>query len=108
MPLETDHPWKEAIEVYFEPFIRLFFMHMHSGIDWGKGFVFLDQELHQIFPDDGKGLRIVDKLVKVFLADGRETWLLIHIEIQGYADKDFDYRTYVYNYRLHDKYTING
>jgi len=36
--------------------------------------------------EDDTGHRVVNKLVKVFLLDGSEKWLLIHIEIQGYRE----------------------
>jgi hypothetical protein len=41
----------------------------------------------------------MDKLVKVFLRDGSEKWLLIHIEIHGYRESDFPKRVYHCNYR---------
>ena len=77
---------------------------MFQAIDWTKGFRFLDQELHQIVRDAEMGLRRVDKLVSVYLQDGDETWILIHIEIQGQWEGDFAERVYVYHYRIYDKY----
>jgi len=44
------------------------------------------------------------KLVKVYLKDGTEKWLLIHLEVQGYYDADFVKRMYTYNYRIFDRY----
>jgi len=46
----------------------------------------------------------MDKLVKVFLRDGSEKWLLIHIEIQGYREVDFAKRVYNCNYRISDRF----
>jgi predicted transposase YdaD len=46
----------------------------------------------------------VDKLVKVFLKNGEERWILIHIEVQGYRDPDFEKRMFIYYYRIFDKY----
>lgn len=46
----------------------------------------------------------MDKLVSVYLVDGHETWLLIHIEIQGQPEAEFAERIYIYNYRIYDKY----
>lgn len=34
---------------------------------------------------------------------GKEHWILIHIEVQGYVDKEFPLRMYMYNYRSFDK-----
>ncbi|MEI6044133.1 MAG: DUF4351 domain-containing protein, partial [Chloroflexota bacterium] len=51
------------------------------------------------------GRRLVDKLVKVYrLGTAEPIWLLIHLEIQGYADPTFAQRMFIYNYRLFDRY----
>jgi hypothetical protein len=50
------------------------------------------------------GKRLTDKLVKVVQRSGRETWVLIHIEIQSQEDGEFSERMFVYYYRLRDKY----
>lgn len=50
------------------------------------------------------GRRYADKLLKVFLIDGSEEWLLVHIEAQGQRDADFARRMFVYAYRLFDRY----
>jgi predicted transposase/invertase (TIGR01784 family) len=44
------------------------------------------------------------RLIKVFTRRGSEEWLLVHIEIQGYHDKDFGKRLFRYWYRILDKY----
>ncbi len=80
---DYDSPWKEAVEVYFEAFMLFFFPDIHAEIDWSMGYEFLDKELEKIVRDAETGRRHADKLVKVFLPDGKETWLIIHIEIQG-------------------------
>ena len=38
------------------------------------------------------------------MISGSETWLLVHIEIQGYHNKDFEYRMFIYNRRIGEKY----
>src|SRR5262249_22730919 len=43
------------------------------------------------------GKRIADKLFKVWLADGSEHWLLIHIEVQSDYERDFPQRMFDYN-----------
>ena len=42
--------------------------------------------------------------MKAYLKDGKEQWLLIHIEVQGYPQEEFSRRMYVYNYRIFDRY----
>ncbi len=101
---DFDSPWKEALDVYFEAFLKLFFPDVHADIDWERGFEVLDKELQQIAPDAEIGRRYVDKLIKVWLRDGAEQWVLIHVEVQMSQEVNFGWRIYVYNYRLFDSY----
>jgi hypothetical protein len=103
---DFDSPWKEALEVYFEAFMRFCFPRIHAEIDWKKKYEFLDKELEKIVRDSEIGRRYADKLVKVHLRNGRETWLLIHIEVQGYPDAAFEKRMFVYYYRIFDRYDV--
>jgi hypothetical protein len=101
---DYDSPWKEALDRYFEPFLALFFPHIHAEIDWTRGHEMLDRELQPVVRRAGRGRRYVDKLVKVGLGDGQERWILIHIEVQGWKERDFPRRMYVYNHRIFDLY----
>ena len=101
---DEDSPWKEVLERYFEAFLAFFFPEVHAGIDWEKGYVFLDKELQKVVRDAELGRRLVDKLVGVCTREGHEAWVLVHIEVQGSEDADFARRMYVYNYRLFDRY----
>ncbi len=101
---EYDSPWKEILERYFKEFLAFFFPVAHDGIDWSKGHEFLEKELQQIARDAELGRRLVDKLVNVSTIEGDETWVLVHVEVQGSYESDFAERMYVYNYRLFDRY----
>jgi Domain of unknown function (DUF4351) len=101
-PLDT--PWKQILEGYFPQFMAFFFPEAYSAIDWRKGFDFLDSELQQVTLEAETGKRIVDKLVKVYLRNGREKWLLLHIEIQNQKEAEFSERVYIYSTRLFDKF----
>ncbi|MEM9219944.1 MAG: DUF4351 domain-containing protein [Cyanobacteria bacterium P01_F01_bin.150] len=101
---DYDAPWKEAIELYFHEFIDFFFPSLAPKIDWQQPYEFLDKELQQIVRDADLGRRWADKLAKVWLIDGTETWILIHIEVQSQYQPDFAERMFIYNYRLRDRY----
>jgi hypothetical protein len=103
-PDDFDSPWKEALEQALPDFLALFFPEAHAGIDWGRGYRFRDKELQQVVRDAELGRRYADKLAEVHTRDGTETWVLVHIEIQGQADAGFAERMYVYHYRLFDRY----
>jgi hypothetical protein len=101
---DFDTPWKEALDFFFEPFLKLFFPEAHADIDWSRECESLDKELQQIAPEAEIGRRYVDKLVRVWLKSGAEQWVLIHVEVQMSEDGKFSWRMYVYNYRLFDRY----
>ncbi|MNX41676.1 hypothetical protein D3C86_720830 [compost metagenome] len=103
---KDDLLWKGILEDVFEDF--LCFMHPEANqiFDLKKGFEFLDKELGQVFPlgEDLFSSKVVDKLVKVYTIDGKEEWILLHIEVQGKYQKNFSERMYTYNYRIWDKH----
>ena len=78
---DYDSPWKEALDLYFEPFMAFFFSKAYDDIDWSKGYESLDKELPEIVRDAETGRRFADKLVKVWLRSGEEAFLFIHVEI---------------------------
>ncbi len=101
---DYDSPWKEALDVFFEAFLRLFFPQAHADIDWSRPYQSLDKELQQIAPDSQIGRRYVDKLFQVLLKSGVEQWILIHIEVQMDEESEFPARMFIYHYRILDKY----
>jgi hypothetical protein len=105
---DLDSPWKEALEMFLAPFLApflaYFFPHIHDAIDWGRGYQSLDKELQQVIRGARTGKRLADKLFKVWSKDGRQAWLLIHIEIQGKKEPDFPERMFLYSYRIYDRY----
>ncbi|MBD2770997.1 transposase [Iningainema tapete] len=99
-----DQPCKEALGEYFPLFLEFFFPQVYTLIDWSKNPQSLDKELQQITPVSEAGLCVADKLFQVWLPDGQETWILIHVEVQSQEQKNFAKRMYIYNYRAFDLY----
>ncbi|HWE63020.1 MAG TPA: Rpn family recombination-promoting nuclease/putative transposase [Chloroflexota bacterium] len=77
---------------------------MHAGIDWSRPHAFLDTELQQIVRDAELGRRYADRLVQVWLPEGQDAWLLIHIEVQSQEEQGFAQRMFVYYYRIFDRH----
>ena len=101
---DRDNPWKDALRRFLGPCLALLFPAVYAAIDWRKGYESLDQELQQILRAARVRGRRVDQLFKVWRKDGREAWLLIHVEVQGSKEKDFPERMFVYGYRIYDRY----
>ncbi len=104
MTTPLDSPWKQILESYFPQFMAFFFPEPYSQIDWNRGFEFLDGELQQVTLEAETGKRITDKLVKVYLQNGEERWIVAHIEIQNQKEAEFGERVFVYYARLRDKF----
>ncbi|MBX2892249.1 MAG: hypothetical protein KF734_15080 [Saprospiraceae bacterium] len=99
-----DQLWKTIFEDFFQDSMYFFFPQNADEIDFSHAPEFLDKELARIFPRTQQKGRVVDKLVKIRLKNGRYNWLLIHIEVQGYHDPDFPKRMYQAYYRISERY----
>lgn len=87
---------KSAFEETFPDLLRFYFAGADEIFEMNKDFEFLDKELSEVFPElekDG-GNRYVDMLVKAFLKNGKEEWILVHVEIQKTNDKFFAERMF--------------
>jgi predicted transposase/invertase (TIGR01784 family) len=109
----NDILWKNIIEDIFDDFLRFFFAGSEQIFASEKGFDFLDTELgqlldnnpSQLFPtEDIQAPKHIDKLVKVFTGEGEDEYMMLHIEVQGYKDDNFEERMHTYFYRIKDKY----
>lgn len=101
---EYDSPWKLVLDNYFEEFLAFFFPNAHEQIDWSRRYESLNKELQQVVRDAELGKRLADKLIKVWLKDGEEAWVLLHVEVQSQEESGFVERMFVYHYRIYDRY----
>ena len=92
------------LEQFFEQCFEFFFPAAHAAIDWSRGVEFLDKEMQQIVADAELGRRLADKLAKVWLRDGTELRVIVHLEVQGELQRIFEERIYVYSFRSFDRY----
>ena len=96
------------LEEVFEDLLRFVDPGIERKLDLSRGFEFMDKELAAINPEPGEtaDTRVVDKLVKVYLRDGGETWMLLHVEVQGENEAGFAKRMFRYYYRLLDRKSL--
>lgn len=109
-PDEFDGPWKDVLQMFLQPFLELLFPDIAADIDWTRGYESLDKELQRIARRAKVGKRLADKLFKIWLRDGRQRWLLVHIEIQREYDAAFAERMFQYNiaaYQMYNKEVIS-
>lgn len=105
---QNDELLKGAFEENFPDFLRFLYPNADGLFDFARDLTFMDKELLAIIPERErkKGKRIADLLVKVFLKDGTEKWILLHTEIEGGSQEDFAFRIFQYHYRLLDRYRV--
>jgi hypothetical protein len=101
---EFDGPWKEALDLYFRPFVEFLFPPVGREIDWERPVEFHDKELQKIAPGAEAGTGAVDKLAKVWTRQQTEEFVFIHVEVQSQYDSNLARRMYQYNHRIEDRY----
>ena len=94
---DYDGAWKEALRLHLREFIERCFSKLAALIDWARDPAWLDKEISQIIGQSGHRNREVDLLFKVWLIDGREQWILCHLEIQTSYEAEFAFRIDLYN-----------
>lgn len=105
LDIDFDGNWKEIIIEFFEDFVAFFIPELFPKVDFNKPIEILEQELVQILEALGSDTkRVADKLVKVWLKDGTEKWILVHIEIQSYFERLFPKRMYQMFSMIFNKY----
>ncbi len=100
--ISKDLLWKSIIENLCTEFLMYFFDWAENEIDFSKGYEFLDSELDKIYTNTKKDVKNADKLIKIFLKNGEEKYILMHVEVQGYEDKEFAKRMFWSFYRIFD------
>ena len=106
MKPKYDILWKGMIEEVIEDLLLFVEPEIGKELDLGRGFQFMDKELAEMYPEPTKpaNTKVVDKLVKVFLRDGAERHILIHLEVQGKKEKAFARRMFEYYIRIFSKH----
>lgn len=99
-----DSPWKDVLTHAFQAFMTFYFGALCGQIDWSRRPRFLDKELAQVGFGDTPCGRVADKLVTVYLRDGSEQWVLVHIEVQAQRDDVLARRILAYNYRIFEQH----
>src|ERR1700722_20051451 len=87
--VDADTPWKNILDAYFLEFMEYCLPAIAVNIDWSRHYESLDKELNIIARGAKLGRRLADKLMKVWLKNGEEAWILLHLEVQGCRDNHF-------------------
>ena len=97
---DFDTAWKELLQRYFEAAMAFFFPQVHEIVDWRREVTFEDKELQYAVRRAGRGKRTVDVLARVWLKDGPQAWIFLHVEVQNQVDPDFEQRMFICNTML--------
>ena len=100
--LTQDELWKIIIPTLWIPFVYFCLEDWADKIDFSREPVFLDKELKRLKPRGKAKNRAVDILMRIYLKNGESKCFLLHIEVQGYYDENFEKRVFEYYYRITD------
>lgn len=103
---DYDHPWKDALSLYFRDFLEFCLPHIAKEIDWTKKYESLDKELNAITREAAVTNQIADKLIKIWMKNDKESFILCHIEVDGKPKRELPIRMMIYRYRIHDLYRL--
>lgn len=94
---DVDGAWKQVLRDLLPECIAFAHPDLHRAINWSRTPEFMDKELQAVARRAATGRRNVDLLAKVWLHDGEERWLFIHVEVQAQREADFAERMYLYH-----------
>lgn len=100
---------KGAVEETFPDLLRFFFPGVEKTFDIERGFVFIDKELPEMFPEIEKQEETggMDLLVMGYLLNGKESWVLVHIDMQDEIKDDFAQKMFSnYYYQVSDRFNV--
>ncbi len=92
---DYDGAWKDILEAYLQEFMILCWPEKYQEIDWAKGYKMIEKEFTGFIPKNSK--QHLDKLVELYLKNGKSTLILLHLEIERsnkniFLKRIFDYR----------------
>ena len=99
-PDDYDTAYKEVTDHHPAHFFEILWPGVYALIDWSRGVESLEQELRYAIRLAGRGKRTVDKLFRVWLKDGTEAWVLLHVEFQAQVDATLPERVFICNLLL--------
>lgn len=94
---DYDGAWKELLRSHLSEAIHDCFPALFQRIDWSFEPEWLDKEISQIVGQSGHRNREVDVLFKVRLLNGKDQWILCHLEIQTSYEAGFSFRIDLYH-----------
>ncbi len=100
-PFDFDGVWKMFIEYFWPEILRVCVPSLYEAADIKRKAEFLDKEMSEISEQldgtDGSSKRYVDSLLKIYLKDGSEEWVLFHVEVQGKGGERISLRMFRYS-----------
>ena len=108
---DFDGIWKDFVHDFWQIILRDCIPDLYDDADLEREAEFLDKEMHEISQQlDGESNAVsnskwyVDNLLKIYLKDGREEWVLLHIEIQGRGGEMISLRMFRYSCMIFLRY----
>ena len=103
-----DAIWKDFIAEFWKDILKRFMPDLYDKANLKREPENLDKELRDLLPEEPKApVRYVDTLMKIFLKDGGEEWVLLHVEIQGRGGENISRRMFRYYCLIFAHHDVN-
>ena len=105
---DYDSIWKDFIGEFWRDILKRFMPDLYDEADLNREPENLDKELRDLLPEEPKApVRYVDTLMKIFLKDGGDEWVLFHIEVQGRGGENISRRMFRYYCLIFTHHDVN-
>ena len=105
---DYDSIWKDFIMEFWRDILKRFMPSLYDKANLKREPENLDKELRDLMPEEPKApARYVDTLMKIFLKDGSEEWVLLHVEIQGRGGENISRRMFRYYCLIFTHHDVN-
>ena len=105
---DYDAIWKDFIAEFWKDILKRFMPDLYDKANLKREPENLDKELRDLLPEEPKApARYVDTLMKIFLKDGGEEWVLLHVEIQGRGRENISRRMFRYYCLIFTHHDVN-
>ena len=102
---QADLLWKDLFTEFHSEGI-LFFLgrKLYNAIDFSVPPEYLEQEFNTTFDGNQPRKKIADKIIRYRLKNGKDKYIIVHVEFQGQSEEEFALRMYTYFVFIFIKY----
>lgn len=100
---DYENAWKEVIETYFIDMLK-YLPNIAARVDMELPYEFLNRDFQQMNRDVEPGREYTSKIVRVWLNQEEEEWVIIHLQVQGEYFEHLPRKMFTQTGRIFERY----